>query len=309
MITTQAKPARIALKNILVATDFSAASYSALASVLPIARRSHSVLHILHVLRRTKIDLLPPAADAEDKQTVIAKENLRQLEGSLSDVPHRVWLREGHVSSVLRELVKAEQIDLLVVGASGKSKLEKFFVGSVAEEILRSAPCPVMTVGPHSSVEPMDSLAQLLYVTRLWEESHSGLQYAIRLAQQNNCRLLLLHVIEQDEPRHPDREWLKDYRRLLRRLLPESFPGLSLEPVLRIEVARDPAARILQVADEIRANLILMDIRPEEDWAAHLQGKVYQVISFANCPVLTVQTCEESAGAVEEAAAVAKVTI
>ena len=108
-----------------------------------------------------------------------------------------------------------------------------------------------------------------------------------------SLELLLLHVIEQDEPKQSDHEWLREYRRILRNLLPEYAGDLLMEPVLRVEVAKNSTARILQVADEIGADLIIMDIRPEEPWATHLRDKVSEIISCASCPVLTVRTKPE----------------
>jgi len=132
-----------------------------------------------------------------------------------------------------------------------------------------------------------------MYVTHFWEESHYGLQYAIRLAIQYKSRLLLLHVIEQEEPKQSDHEWLREYRRILQNLLPERAGDLLVDPVLRVEVAKNSAARILQVAEEIGADLILMDVRPEQPWATHLRDKVSEIISCASCPVLTVCTKAE----------------
>ena len=125
------------------------------------------------------------------------------------------------------------------------------------------------------------------------------MQYAIRLATQYKSQLLLLHVVEQDEPRASDHEWLREYRRILRNLLPEDAGGLLVEPVLRVEVAKNSTARILQVANEISAGLIVMDIRPEEPWATHLRDKVSEIISGASCPVLTVRTKAEQAAWLE----------
>ena len=101
---------------------------------------------------------------------------------------------------------------------------------------------------------------------------------------------MLLHVVEQEEPKRSDHEWLSAYRRILRNLLPESASDLPVQPVLRIEVSKHPAGRILQVADEITASLVVMDVSPEEAWATHLRDKVYEIVSWANCPVLTVRT-------------------
>ena len=285
-------PIEISLKNILVATDFSPAALAALTYAVPIARQFNSVVHIVHVIHPPEIDIAP-ASNSEICREVHmdAQRQLELLETAVGTVPHRTWLREGKVSEVVEEIVRSEHIDLVVVGAGAKSELKKFFLGSVAEEIVRAASCPVLTMGPHASAS--EPLAQLLYVTHFWEESHYGLQYAIRLAIQYKSRLLLLHVIEQDEPKQSDHEWLREYRRILRSLLPESAGELLVEPVLRVEVAKDSAARVLQVADEIGADLIVMDIRPEEPWATHLRDKVSEIISNANCPVLTVRTNAE----------------
>ena len=288
----------VSLKNILVATDFSPASLPALTWVLPIARQFDSVVHIVHALHPSEIDIASPAENSAICQPIPmnAQRQLERLATVVGTVPHRTWLREGEVWEAVEDLVRSQHIDLVVVGASGKSDLKKFFLGSVAEEILRKATCPVLTMGPHvPSTSCSGPLAQIMYVTNLLEESHHGLQYAIRLAIQYKSRLLLLHVVEQEEPKQSDHESLREYRRILGNLLPECAGDLLVEPVLRVEVAKNSTARILQVADEIGADLIVMDIRTEEPWATHLRDKVSEVVSCAPCPVLTVRTSDERA--------------
>ena len=286
-------PIEVSLQSILVTTDFSEAALSALTCVVPIAKESNSVIHILHVIHPREIPIASPEAeeDISEQVQMDAQRRLGSLENAVGTIPHRTWLREGEVWQTVEDVIRSEHIDLVAVGASGKSDLKKFFVGSVAEEIVRKATCPVLTVGPHAaSTRDGVPLAQLLYVTDFWEESHYGLGYAVRLAIQYKSRLMLLHVVEQEEPRQPNHEWLRSYRRILRNLLPECADHLSIEPVLRIEVSKHSSARILQVADEIRADVVIMDVRPEETWATHLRDKLYEIISWANCPVLTVQT-------------------
>ena len=287
-------PVGVSLKNILVATDFSAPSVSALACVVPIAQASDSVVHILHVIPPPEIAIASPEAetDISEQRQLDAQRQLGPLETVVGAVPHKMWLREGDVWASIDSIVRSEQIDLIAVGASGKSDFKKFFVGSVAEEVIRKATRPVLSVGPHAlrNRDGASPLAQLLYVTNLWEDSHDGLQYAIQMAIRYRSQLVLLHVVEQEEPKRSDHEWLSAYRRILRNLLPESASDLPLEPVLRIEVAKHPTGRILQVADEIMASLVVMDVSPEETWATHLRDKVYEIVSWANCPVLTVRT-------------------
>ena len=260
--------AEVSLKNILVATDFSAASVNALKCVLPLARQFNSTIHILHVIRDAHIltDAESGAAESTacEQTDADAQRQLEDIATVVGTIAHRTRLGHGKVWEAVEDIVRSEHIDMVVVGTSGKSELKKLFLGSVAESIVREVPCPVLAVGPHVSPDPCGrSLAQLLYATNLWEESHHGLQYAIQLAIRCQSRLLLLHVVEQEEPKRSDHEWLRDYRRLLRSLLPDQGDEFSVEPVLRVEVAKNSTARILQVADEIGADLIVMDVRPE----------------------------------------------
>ena len=295
-------PAEISLKNILVAIDFSPTSLLALTRILPIARQVNSVVHLVHVFHPPEISIEAPAANsATCRQAHLdAQRQLEHLESVFGDLPHRTWLLEGEVCDVVEELVRSQQIDLVVVGARGKSELNKPFLGSVAEMIVRKATCPVLAVGPHvSPASAGGRLTQLLYVTRLWEESRHGLLYAVRLAIQYKTRLLLLHVVEQEQRLQSDQS-LTAYRRIMRKLLPECAGDLLVEPVLRVEVAKNATARILQVAQEIAADLIVIDMRPEEPWATHLPDKVYEIISRAKCPVLTVRTGSEAGAAVKK---------
>ena len=303
-------PVEVSLKNILVSADFSSASLNALKCVLPLAKQFNSTIHILHVVQPPETDIKSLAAESiTDQQSESdAQRQLGNLGTVVGTIPHRTWLRHGKVWEAIEDIIRSTHIDLVVVGTSRNSELRKLFLGSVAESIIRDAPCPVLAVGPHVSSEAFGhSLAQLLYATNLWEESHHGLEYAIQIAIRCESRLLLLHVVEQEEPKHSDHEWLRDYRRLLRRLLPERTDDLPIEPVLRIEVAKNSAARILQVADEISADLIVMDVRPEEPWATHLPDKISEIISSANCPVLTIRTVHECAASPRENEDVGKV--
>jgi nucleotide-binding universal stress UspA family protein len=280
-------------KKILVAIDFSPDSLSALRFVSPIVREFHSALHLVHVIPPAHPALNPPPPTNSEIDPALRQETeqaLRKLMIMPASVPQRIWVLQAEIAKAVEGLVRSEHIDLIAVGSSGKSELKKFFIGSVADEILRAATCPVLAVGPHVQPEGFLKFSQLLYITSLWEESHEGLHYAISWTRRTQARLMILHVIEQNEPSEGAEEWLTKYRRMLRNLLPASPGDFSADPVLRVEVARHVVGRILQVADEIDADLIVMDVRPEEPWATHLRDKVYEIIAYANCPVLTCRT-------------------
>jgi len=80
-----------------------------------------------------------------------------------------------------------------------------------------------------------------------------------KIALRYQSRRVLLHAVEQEEPNRSDHELIR-YRRILRNLLPETAAELRGEPALKVEVAKHPTARILQVADEVGANPVVMDV-------------------------------------------------
>src|SRR5208283_1976422 len=118
-------PIKVSLKNILVATDFSASALSALTCIIPIAKESNSVIHILHVIHPREIPIASPEAeeDISDQAQMDAQRRLGGLENAVGTIPHRTWLREGEVWQAAEDVIRSEHIDLVAVGASGKSDL------------------------------------------------------------------------------------------------------------------------------------------------------------------------------------------
>ena len=88
------------------------------------------------------IDSIHEAARAD------AHQRMETLASHLKTVPHHTYVREGEVWESLSEIIQTHEIDLLVVGTHGRTGVEKLVLGSKAEEILRQATCPVLTVGP-----------------------------------------------------------------------------------------------------------------------------------------------------------------
>jgi len=91
---------------------------------------------------------LEKAAEEEDR------EQKQMLRNSLPGVPITILIEEGDIWTNLRAVTKRKDIDLLVIGTHGQSGIGKLLLGSVAEEILREAEFPVLTVGPHAPAQP-----------------------------------------------------------------------------------------------------------------------------------------------------------
>jgi len=145
----------IALNQILVATDFSEPSDAACAYGRELAGRFGATLHVLHVVQG-----FPPAAFGAEGFSIIGPELQRQME---DDARHRLEelvmdsddsgpatttavITDSSPAFAIIEYAKAHRIDAIVVGTHGRGALAHLLMGSVAERVVRLAPCPVLTV-------------------------------------------------------------------------------------------------------------------------------------------------------------------
>jgi len=155
----------IKLDRILVPTDFSDYSSPALKYGCAIAARFDSELHLLHVVPDPAM-LVPEAAAFSVESMQAQTDALKQeAQNSLTSLPADGWsdgkpiVREVRIGAAFLEIIdyaREKDIDLIVIGTHGRSGLMHVLMGSVAERIVRKAPCPVLTVKPegHQFVMP-----------------------------------------------------------------------------------------------------------------------------------------------------------
>jgi len=142
-------------RKILVPVDFSAASCAALEHALLLAGRLDASIEVLHVWQTPD---MPPSTLRIAPQGIergIGAYARAAAERALSefcapyadeDVPFRAELVFGQPVPVIRARAEEGGHDLLVMGTQGRGGLPRLLLGSVAEELVRSAPCPVLTV-------------------------------------------------------------------------------------------------------------------------------------------------------------------
>jgi len=288
---------RISLKNILYATDFSPASETALPYVRGLAKSYGATVHALHVRSLAPYPIIGPEAlpvviEAAEQQ---AQLDAQQLEVTFRDLPHKVYVEQGEIWPVVSDLIRQANIDLIILGTRGRTGVSRALLGSVTEEILRLAPCPVLTVGPYFSkdTERRLEMKEILFATDFSPESLEAVPYAISLAQEHEARLTILHVIPEpksDELVHPE-NYVDSTLRLLHRMVPPSAE-FWCEP--RCVVERGNAAqKILETAIARGTDLIVLGVRGtrgHELASSHvLSSTAHTVVTQALCPVLTVR--------------------
>ncbi len=145
----------IALKNVLVATDFGEASDAALTYGRVLARCFHAKLHVLYVCENVFTRGLGSDAYVAvfpDLQKDVEDTSRKQLEDLLTDDDKRSLLAEPVVltsnmpAAAIVQYSKDAQIDLIVMGTHGRGAVAHLLMGSVAEKVVRTAPCPVLTL-------------------------------------------------------------------------------------------------------------------------------------------------------------------
>ena len=295
-MATVVAPTRIALDNILVATDFSGGAKSAVSHALGLAQRHGSTLHLVNVLPR--MPFLESAEPDPQRERSQAQQEMANLVSGFQNVKHAAVVEEGPVREVLADLTSTKAIDLIVLATAGRNMIGKLLLGSVAEAVSRSATCPVLTVGPRATRGVGGvKLQHILFATNFGPESAHGVAYALLLAEENEARLTLLHVVPEPgvtlpQPGGAITSGVNPYdevrrgEKLLRELVPPNMP-LTHEPEYRVQFGW-PAETILRVASQDVDMIVLGAKRPAALTKYLGAGVAYRVMCAAPCPVLTL---------------------
>lgn len=297
-VQTQVQFNQIKFKNVLFATDFSPAAAAALPYAKELARAYGSKIWAFHVSPPTVNPMTDPSGWAALEKAAKARrdEDQKFLLNSFAGIKPEVVIEEGDLWSVLRKTIKDYHIDLIVMGTHGRTGVVKALLGSVAEEILRQAPCPVLTVNPHAAVAPKHKaeIARILFASTLRPESLAAAPYAMSLAEEFQTYLTLLHVIE--DPRVGDLVQRAEVKESSMRLLQKAVPPEAQRRFVADYIVErgNPAERILATAQARKSDLIVLGVHEVSGFpgaAIHLPiSVVHKVISHAHCPVLTVRT-------------------
>jgi nucleotide-binding universal stress UspA family protein len=300
MPTTEVRtPARV--KNILYLTDFSEPSEAALPFAATLARGYGAKVHALHVLIPAPYVYLPPgltgaAIEAAEER---AQAEMQRVESLLAGLEHQTLVERGiEVWPAVRRAIEEDNVDLIVLGTHGRTGAEKLLFGSVAEEIFRRSPVPVLTIGPgvRSSVHNGGRFRRVLFATDFTPESLAGAPYAVTLAQENQAQLLLLLVMRkfllanEGDKKLFDMSVAEAMHRLYE-IVPRDA-DLDFPPEVVVEYG-DPADRIVEFAMQRGIDLIVIGVRSAAGRlgaATHLErATAHKIVAHAQCPVLTAR--------------------
>jgi nucleotide-binding universal stress UspA family protein len=297
----------LAVRRILCPIDFSGFSDRALGFAAAVARWQGAEIHGLHVLpilaEAWAFPLAVDAAAGEPLSPAAFRDRLkaRLARAQAADLVVECHIRQGGAAHEIVAYARGAAMDLIVMGTHGRSGVERLVLGSVTENVLRHAPCPVLTIPrtepPTPSAGP--PFQRILCAVDFEPSSPPTLSLALTLAQQAAAELILVHVAEpffDAEIASRMHVPLEAYRRFveteLRTQLAQLVPSEASDWCRPREVVRigTPWTEIVHAADESRADLIVMGLHAGRGAVDRILfgSTTQQVLRHTACPVLTV---------------------
>ncbi len=306
------------LNNILVTHDFSECSALALDYGIELALETGAGLHLLHVEIFHETPLLAQPSTKSKAEQLREKlrddiyESVRKQGFDPSDIPGIQYSVESDFSaaSAINRYSAENDIDLVVMGTHGRrgmalrmkqAELHRhrpaFYLGSVAEAVVRTAPCSVFTINEQLKLRSLDSgLKKITVPIVLTDEASEAISFAKNMAAFYEVSLELVYVIEGWEaPPYYDESnvLVYDQRDIKQRVLDkmqevvEKAKGSEIE-IEYVMLQGDPADEILRHLKSSRHNLVIMPINDVAGhWRYGIGSTVERVVRLANCPVLT----------------------
>lgn len=297
----------LTIRRILCPVDFSDFSRRALDLAFALAARSGAEITALHVTAPS----FPPMAAFPEVPALFPLDAavMERLRAELAsfvassrtpDIPLRTVVAEGApVTTILLE-AEALRADLIVMGTHGVGGFERWVLGSVAEKVLRKAPCPVLTVTKaRQEPFPIDPgrFGEVLCAVDLSESSKQTLAGAVSMAQAAGAHLTLFHVLE-DAPQEQAAVAqagldLSAYRAQRCQEARQRLRALAKDVVCahdEIVKTGTPYREILALAKEREAGLVVVGVHgPRFLDIFHFGSSAHHVVRGAECPVLTVR--------------------
>jgi nucleotide-binding universal stress UspA family protein len=189
----------------------------------------------------------------------------------------------------LLRVAREHQADLIVAGTHSKSGVDRLILGSTAEDLIRHAECPVLTVGPHAkeAVDGPLAFRTIVYATDFSPKAAKAASYALSFAQDSGAHLVYCYVMEDSPDNRGSAALEQGFEAALKQLVPDSsYDWCSPEFVVE---HGDAGNAILDLAARVDADLIVLGARKASFWLTHIErGLTPQLLASAQCPVMTV---------------------
>jgi nucleotide-binding universal stress UspA family protein len=290
----------MSFKKILVPVDFSEFSDKAVEYARFLAETFSAEITLMHAVLLYQDDIDEEEHLHAYEQILKTKEKNRnkRLDSHSSTARKKglkvktALIRGFSAADTILDYIADNDYDLAVMGTHGRTGLKQFILGSVAENVVRSSPIPVLTI--HKDFKKMD-INKVLLPVDFSEFSKIAVKHGITIAKEFNAQLDFLHVVEKED--HPE------------------FYSITIEPILKANpqlethiienlvkltgIPKDKATyavregkvhhQIKEYQEKNQIDLIVLANRGISDAEYFLTGSNSErVVRVATCPVLTI---------------------
>ena len=301
------------LQRILFPTDFSRCADQALEHAVFLAEKYDAEIHVLHAV--TLFNDQPEVVNDEFEETekMIKKlEDIAELQlNKVSDAHEdddmkikKAQTRGISAAPAILDYATENSIDLIVMGTHGRRGLGHFFLGSVAEEIVRVSECPVFTIREAETPTPPKSKEKILVPVDFSEHSQNALVNAKEIAKSYEAKIHLMHIIE--ETIHPAYSLSgkssifdivpnikEDCEKRLKKMISEKI-GDEVKTEIHI-VSGQAANEIINFAKNNSMDLIVIATHGLTGLEHLLLGSTTEkVVRMSSCPVFTIKSFGKS---------------
>jgi nucleotide-binding universal stress UspA family protein len=300
--------------RILFAGDLSERSREAFGAACSLARGPGEHLHVVNVVEPVLLagpsgpargprfpSILPGDTPAHRKEV---EGQLRAFYRADASIAVDYLVRDGDASDEILRAADEVDADLIVVGIHGRSGLDRLICGSTAESVMRRSSRPVLVLRDPKASRQTWPIRLILHPTDFSGHSRPALGVARALARSNGARLVLLHVAPAEvltggnffapADLGSEREALATMQ--------EQSATAGLEGSVETRLTQgDPVTEILQAAEEMACDLIVMGLHGRTGLLRILMGSVAEsVIRSSPCLALVVKDVPGQRAAAEE---------
>jgi nucleotide-binding universal stress UspA family protein len=198
-------------------------------------------------------------------------------------------IRIGTVHDVISRAISRIKPDLIAMGTHGRTGIDRWFLGSVTEWLMRHSPVPVLALSAKERLRA-PAFRRILVTTDFSEGTPDALEYAFSIAQENESRVTLLHVVNDagmDVSTKSEDSIIESVRTRLETFVPdEAWDWCDIRA--KVEVG-NPYRMIAKVLEKEKPDLVVMNIHGKGMLDRALLGSTAErVVRSAKCPVLLI---------------------
>jgi nucleotide-binding universal stress UspA family protein len=281
------------LKKILVPTDFSDLSNTALRYAASMAKHSDAEIILLHVMQPYEHEaILNKIIDFKGTLQKAIQDKLNEVKANTPDllgVNVRVKIVEGKVYETIEKIVKEEDLDLVVMGthgAGGLGDLERYVLGTNAFRTVHVSGCPVITLKEVKDKIAYDNIVLPLDMTK---ETQQKVDTAIKIAKVLGSTMHVIAVTSfVDEFRYN----LTEIKGLIDEVA-DKVKEAGIKVVTKMLRNDDVADSVTEYADEVNADLVIIMTRQETKMNERVLGSsARKIITGSKVPVLSIRPKE-----------------